>query len=316
MSSLGSCASELFLGQEKLTFGIWSGGGWRRALASRTVLEELEGSSGEALSHSAVGRISWNNGDIGCVLNADDKPPVRYEVTTNYCVVVQNKFVAVKMDLSSFVYYGIILGLMTVCDCYIETVIGVAGEQVTLPCRYSVKSHGVTDTCWGRGAVPFTKCSNTISSTEGDKVTYRQSHRYQLLRGVSRGDVSLTILNTTKDDTGIYGCRVEIPGLFNDLKYNFLLVIGNAPAVVTGLPVFITTAQHTGRAYWVSHTGSTELDASIGAQEWNKTFIENTIRIGAIIVISVLIILIFIGLRCSKEKPQGSTDGYYRASAF
>ncbi|KAJ8405537.1 hypothetical protein AAFF_G00320100 [Aldrovandia affinis] len=39
------------------------------------------------------------------------------------------------------------------------------------------------------------------------------------------GDVSLTIINVTENDSGIYGCRVEIPGLFNDLKQIFNLII-------------------------------------------------------------------------------------------
>uniref|UniRef100_A0A8C9S2W9 Ig-like domain-containing protein n=1 Tax=Scleropages formosus TaxID=113540 RepID=A0A8C9S2W9_SCLFO len=115
--------------------------------------------------------------------------------------------------------------IFLLCNGYVETVIGVAGERVTLPCGYSVKTYGVTDTCWGRGEVPYSKCSKMVVSTEGDKVTYRQSDRYKLLGRVRKGNVSLTIINATEADTGIYGCRVEVPGLFNDLKYNVLLLI-------------------------------------------------------------------------------------------
>ncbi|KAJ8347501.1 hypothetical protein AAFF_G00191880 [Aldrovandia affinis] len=39
------------------------------------------------------------------------------------------------------------------------------------------------------------------------------------------GDVSLTIINVTENDSGTYGCRVVIPGPFNDLKRNFNLII-------------------------------------------------------------------------------------------
>ncbi|KAJ8405536.1 hypothetical protein AAFF_G00320090 [Aldrovandia affinis] len=42
------------------------------------------------------------------------------------------------------------------------------------------------------------------------------------------GDVSLTIINVTENDSGIYGCRVEIPGPFNDLKQKFNLIIRKA----------------------------------------------------------------------------------------
>ncbi|XP_018611905.1 hepatitis A virus cellular receptor 1 homolog isoform X2 [Scleropages formosus] len=168
------------------------------------------------------------------------------------------------MGPSSFVFHGISLGLVAVCNGYVETVIGVAGERVTLPCGYSVKTYGVTDTCWGRGEVPYSKCSKMVVSTEGDKVTYRQSDRYKLLGRVRKGNVSLTIINATEADTGIYGCRVEVPGLFNDLKYNVLLLIGRAPVVVTGPPVSITGKPQSERAYWDSHTGTTDWDGSIG----------------------------------------------------
>ncbi|XP_061093140.1 hepatitis A virus cellular receptor 1 homolog, partial [Conger conger] len=58
------------------------------------------------------------------------------------------------------------------------------------------------------------------------KATFnKQSRRYRLQSGVKKGDVSLTIINLTEEDSGIYGCRVEIPGLFNDKKLNFNLTV-------------------------------------------------------------------------------------------
>ncbi|KAJ8405538.1 hypothetical protein AAFF_G00320110 [Aldrovandia affinis] len=98
-------------------------------------------------------------------------------------------------------------------------------ENVTLPCKYDTNKYGKSGMCWGRAELPASKCSNTIISTDGDKVTFRQSDRYQLLRGVMEGDVSLTIINVTENDSGIYGCRVVIPGPFNDLKQIFNLII-------------------------------------------------------------------------------------------
>ena len=58
-------------------------------------------------------------------------------------------------------------------------------------------------------------------SKEGTTV----SSRYYLLGRLDQGDVSLTILNITEADAGCYGCRVEIPGWFNDDKRHFNLVV-------------------------------------------------------------------------------------------
>lgn len=54
---------------------------------------------------------------------------------------------------------------------------------------------------------------------------FRQFSRYQLLGGVKKGNVSLTILNAQWDDAGKYSCRIEIPGWLNDQKFNIDLVI-------------------------------------------------------------------------------------------
>lgn len=109
-------------------------------------------------------------------------------------------------------------------------VISLRGENVTLPCTYEPQSDSVLSFCWGRENVPAFKCSKTILSSTDGTVVYRQSARYQLLGRLTDGDISLTILNAQQSDAGVYGCRVEIPGLFNDHKVNMQLVIeeGNA----------------------------------------------------------------------------------------
>lgn len=112
-------------------------------------------------------------------------------------------------------------------------VIGLIGHNITLPCGYDTKANGVQSFCWGQGQLPVSKCSNTILSSYGTAaVDFRQSSRYQLLGRVTDGDISLTILNAQQSDAGVYGCRVEIPGWFNDLKDNIRLVMeeGNAHA--------------------------------------------------------------------------------------
>ncbi|XP_038550493.1 T-cell immunoglobulin and mucin domain-containing protein 4-like isoform X4 [Micropterus salmoides] len=105
----------------------------------------------------------------------------------------------------------------------------VIGHNVTLPCKYDTQSQSVLSFCWGQETVPMSKCSNTILSSEDGAVQFRQSPRYQLLGRGTDGDMSLTILNAQWSGAGVYGCRVEIPGWFNDYKVNTYLVMEEAP---------------------------------------------------------------------------------------
>eukprot|EP00075_Anas_platyrhynchos_P006168 XP_012964267.1 hepatitis A virus cellular receptor 1 homolog isoform X5 [Anas platyrhynchos] len=109
-------------------------------------------------------------------------------------------------------------------------VTGEVGQNITVPCSYTVnEKSGTTSMCWGRGPCPASKCSETLVWTDGWKVTY-QSHSKYLLRGkLHAGDVSLTIINAKEADSGTYCCRVEIPGLFNDQLTNLQVVIKKAP---------------------------------------------------------------------------------------
>ncbi|XP_029296795.1 T-cell immunoglobulin and mucin domain-containing protein 4-like isoform X2 [Cottoperca gobio] len=118
------------------------------------------------------------------------------------------------------------LSILTQVSSSTFKVIGLVGHDVTLPCRYDSQTHGSLSFCWGRGMVPRSKCSSTILSSEVGAV---QSRRYQLLGNVTDGDVSLTILDAQWSDAGMYGCRLEIPGWFNDKKFNTRLVMEEAP---------------------------------------------------------------------------------------
>ncbi|KAJ8408883.1 hypothetical protein AAFF_G00247010 [Aldrovandia affinis] len=123
--------------------------------------------------------------------------------------------------------------LLTVSECNIKTVNGLVGENVILPCRYDTSYHGGLHICWGRGEIPSSGCKNEIISTDGNKVTMRKSDRYQLLSGLKEGDVSLTITKAQESDAGVYGCRVHIPGLFNDQKDRVNLILTHAPVPAT-----------------------------------------------------------------------------------
>lgn len=102
---------------------------------------------------------------------------------------------------------------------------GIVGKNITLPCDYSTKRHGITTTCWGRGTCPSFGCADTVVWTNGQEVTFRKFSIYQLMGNIHQGDVALTILNVTEEASGTYCCRVEIKGWNNDQKTNVEVVI-------------------------------------------------------------------------------------------
>uniref|UniRef100_A0AAY4ANT8 Ig-like domain-containing protein n=1 Tax=Denticeps clupeoides TaxID=299321 RepID=A0AAY4ANT8_9TELE len=109
--------------------------------------------------------------------------------------------------------------------CSVQTIVGVAGRPVTLPCFYDVGTHGVLPFCWGREEVTLLGCENTIVSADGTVVNFKLSRRYWLLSRLHSGNVSLTINNVQERDAGFYKCRVEIPGLFNDQVETVHLIV-------------------------------------------------------------------------------------------
>ncbi|XP_043323452.1 hepatitis A virus cellular receptor 1-like [Cervus canadensis] len=110
-----------------------------------------------------------------------------------------------------------ILGLLLLPDgvTSYSRVTAVAGQSVTLPCYYNGE---VTSMCWGRGACPWLNCGTNIIWTDGYRVTYRRDGRYQLNGHIGGRDVSLTINNAALSDSGLYCCRIEVRGWFNDIK--------------------------------------------------------------------------------------------------
>lgn len=98
---------------------------------------------------------------------------------------------------------------------HVDSVSGFVGNTIKLPCKYNV-SEGTSPMCWGRGACPTLKCTDTLVSTDGAAVSSTLSNKYELSGNIETGDVSLTIHGATMEDIGMYCCRVEIPGLFND----------------------------------------------------------------------------------------------------
>ncbi|XP_062908825.1 T-cell immunoglobulin and mucin domain-containing protein 4-like [Mobula hypostoma] len=113
---------------------------------------------------------------------------------------------------------------------------GVTGQSITLPCRYSVGKYVQSEMCWGRGQCDVMNCGDELIRTNGDRVTSVTSQRYKLGGRIAAGDVSLTINDLQREDSGWYCCRVEIPGLYNDLKTNLNLRVLDGTSTTSASP--------------------------------------------------------------------------------
>ncbi|XP_034454183.1 hepatitis A virus cellular receptor 1 homolog isoform X1 [Hippoglossus hippoglossus] len=184
----------------------------------------------------------------------------------------------------------------------LSDVIGLVGHNVTLPCRYDTQTYGVLSFCWGREQVPRFQCSDTVLSSQDGAVEFRQSSRYQLLGRETDGDISLTILDAQWSDGGVYGCRVEIPGWFNDQKVDTNLVMEEAP---TEQPVTtdwtLAIAGIDGKQSEISASKNVEVGDPV-VEEFGTTAgnfmasleVGNIARTGAIFFSTIIIILFFI----------------------
>ncbi|XP_077963223.1 hepatitis A virus cellular receptor 1 homolog isoform X9 [Gasterosteus aculeatus] len=115
-----------------------------------------------------------------------------------------------------------------------SSVVGVLGGDVTLPCAYDSGRYGRLSVCWGRGSIPASGCGDQLVSTDGHEAA-GPSGRHRLLGRLEDGDVSMTILNVSRADAGRYGCRVDIPGWFNDDKHHFDVDVEEAPQTTTSM---------------------------------------------------------------------------------
>ncbi|XP_008690676.2 hepatitis A virus cellular receptor 1 isoform X6 [Ursus maritimus] len=171
-------------------------------------------------------------------------------------------------------------------------VIGVVGRSITLPCTYST-ANGVTTMCWGRGACPLSHCSDEVVWTNGSHVTVRKHPHYKLKGNLSRGNVSLTIENVAQTDRGLYCCRVEHKGWFNDMKLTLSLEIkpdGNG------------TVTQSSDGLW--HSNQTH--ASLAQNPWMTT--SKGLYIGlcvtAAVLLTVLVVMVTKKYLCIRNKPE------------
>uniref|UniRef100_A0A8C1G4Y0 Hepatitis A virus cellular receptor 2 n=1 Tax=Cyprinus carpio carpio TaxID=630221 RepID=A0A8C1G4Y0_CYPCA len=192
---------------------------------------------------------------------------------------------------------------VTSCSESSKLVVGQVGATVNLPCKYDINNNGLLNVCWGRHQ-SWLSCENTVISSYGLQVTYRESNRFSLASGLEQGDVSLTIKAAQKRDAGLYVCRIEIPGVFNDISHNVYLFISNGldPKRVTPETQLIPTTANQEKED-ATNNYMYEAVAVVHTEDTMATFVINTVRGGAIVFIPGLIITLLFRLRRSREAP-------------
>uniref|UniRef100_A0A3P8NDV4 Ig-like domain-containing protein n=1 Tax=Astatotilapia calliptera TaxID=8154 RepID=A0A3P8NDV4_ASTCA len=203
----------------------------------------------------------------------------------------------------------LLLLLRSVCECDSSRVKGQPGQDVTLPCKYDRKYHRSMNVCWQRGEIPARGCSNPLISTDGLRVLTRASSRYELLGRLEDGDVSLTIKSLTEGDAGRYGCRVRIPGWFNDDKHHFDLSVATAEDLPHILTTITTMAEQTGSDVTDLMTTHTQTEVRITAVQQAdhlEIFIRNSARLTFIIFIPALLTAAHRVWRCGQRLKTNS----------
>ncbi|GAA6102133.1 T-cell immunoglobulin and mucin domain-containing protein 4-like isoform X18 [Tachysurus ichikawai] len=160
--------------------------------------------------------------------------------------------------------FSLVLLSFTVSTCSAMTVYGVEGQDINLPCKYDSVYHGVCDVCWMIGNIPNNGCGTQIIYANEKEVLMRVSARYQLNGDLKMGDASLTIRNARISDSGKYGCRVHVPGWFNDKKIVVNLAIRKGPVLTTQNDIATTsepaTTMNTGPVSTTNDTTTTSPD--------------------------------------------------------
>ncbi|XP_040295120.1 hepatitis A virus cellular receptor 1 homolog [Bufo bufo] len=213
-----------------------------------------------------------------------------------------------------FLFFFLAKGLVVPAECVTGSLNGI----VMLPCTYSAQK---TTMCWGLGQCPTSGCNSEIIKTDGEKVIWRKSNKYQLLGHIAQGNVSLTITRATKEDEGIYCCRVEIHGLFNDQKIERILKIQEAaPSHPEPPDQPLHTTHRIDSPYVTPKTTSIDSVPSTVKQESQDIKIEDTIKVDnklhhiiATVVILIIVLLSLAALlfsyRHRKRKNKDTAKG-------
>ncbi|XP_072204456.1 hepatitis A virus cellular receptor 2 homolog isoform X3 [Excalfactoria chinensis] len=208
---------------------------------------------------------------------------------------------------------------------------GEVGQNITMPCFYRVKTErDITSMCWGRDACPSSRCSRPIIWTDGWKVTEGDHTKYVLKGDLLKGNVSLTILNARETDSGMYCCRVEIPGLFNDETTNLRVVVERAPGTASETsftdrmwpPVSVSEAPETASGSNSSTSDYPEVTSSLknsSISTHSQQYSEKSVylRIGLCVAFLVILALgLFLGRRYLRNMKKlskfASSVAYWR----
>ncbi|XP_077448514.1 hepatitis A virus cellular receptor 2-like [Stigmatopora argus] len=209
--------------------------------------------------------------------------------------------------------------LLSVYESAAERVVGVQGQNVTLKCTYDVKTHGRLSACWSRGVLPYSRCGKSIVDTDGHSVII-ESGRYRMLGRLQDGDVSLTILDVEKEDGGLYGCRVEIAGPFNDEKHIISLTVEDAPE-----PTSYETSTWSGAAFHTSPTYfSRDLQTSSSSiniitskkLSFSQWMILLGVILGLILIVTATIIVYVVGKSQQTTKIHGCFNPFGHSVRF
>ncbi|XP_036975686.1 hepatitis A virus cellular receptor 1-like [Acanthopagrus latus] len=206
-----------------------------------------------------------------------------------------------------------------------ETVVGVAGRRVKLPCRSEAASQRGVEVCWGRGEPSLFTCHNTVINAAGDQVSYRKSYRYSV-----SSFSSLSIYSSRPSDAGFYHCRVQLPGLFNDQTSTVHLIIINPRSVVsetsersdnwdaenlntphttTGFSRQDVTRQTGSDVTGEDTTGPMVLLVQSSVQQQQKvdslqSFIGNTVRVSFVVFIPALLLTAAYRFWRTNQRPE------------
>uniref|UniRef100_A0A3P9N9D3 Ig-like domain-containing protein n=1 Tax=Poecilia reticulata TaxID=8081 RepID=A0A3P9N9D3_POERE len=160
-----------------------------------------------------------------------------------------------RLFLTLFLFVCLFLSFLG--DVSANPIITTVGTDVTLRCKYDAGYYGTLPFCWGRGNIPKSGCANEVLRSDGTNVLSRQSERYALTGDLGAGEASLTIRQVQESDSGIYGCRIDIPGWFNDQKLEITLTVN--PGTLFTLETTSSTSESTTRRLSSFQSGSNSL---------------------------------------------------------
>ncbi|XP_067280000.1 hepatitis A virus cellular receptor 1 isoform X7 [Pseudorasbora parva] len=216
-------------------------------------------------------------------------------------------------DLHNWFFACWILCYLTICKCSDVIVQSFEGESVTLPCKYDSKYHGKCEICWIRGVIPNMGCGDEIIGSDGDKVVRKKSNRYQMVGEIPHGDVSLTIRNIEKKDSGKYGCRIHVPGWFNDEMYYVHLIVDDGRNKTQENTSFVSSSNAPESSTIGLWTSNTTYGTSIKYPDSHNVENKDSVNATAVIVPVLLLLLALIVITgllmwTQKKKTRAALD--------